>query len=159
MLTFHNLDGSLIYHFRGLVEAEDCVTDVLLCEQLKCFITASNKGQIQVWKYWQNKQLLHKFEGQKGKILSLQSIDKQPDLILSGSLDSSIRILSLTNYQELYIFKLQQGLANLHFLNHQYFVCIYQNNQIKVGKLNRIANNFKTTNNPIRQIIKCYKNE
>lgn len=158
-LTFNELDGKLIYLYKNLTDFEDCITDVLLSEIFRCFITATAKGNILVWKYWQTKQLLYNFESHSGAVTSLQSIDSHPDLILSGSVDHTIRIMSLEKYQELYLFKLAPGLSQVRFFSKKVFACIFNNNQIKIGRLNQIAHSFKTSNSKIRQISKCFLNE
>lgn len=54
-ITFHNFDRELKYSYKNLTEMENVITDVLYNNQLKCFVTSTEKGNLIVWKFVKRK--------------------------------------------------------------------------------------------------------
>jgi WD40 repeat protein len=93
--TFHNTEGKLIFKYKALSAFEDYITDVIVKMESKVFITSTLSGQISVWKYQKEKELLHQFTGHTNKVTSMKSFPGRADLFISASNDNSIRVHSL----------------------------------------------------------------
>jgi len=60
---FNDIDtGKLIFKYKSLTAYEDYITDLIISEQYKYFITSSFKGQIYVWKLADERKLIHTFK-------------------------------------------------------------------------------------------------
>lgn len=101
-LCFNHLNGSkagkLIFCLKDLTGPEISITDVVINMENRYFHTGTSSGQILVWKYDTSKKQLHEFQGHFKAVSCLMPVKGEPDLLLSASLDSTIRIWSLDTF-------------------------------------------------------------
>jgi WD40 repeat protein len=138
---FNGLDGKLKYKYNQLTSPEDLITDVIVNEEYKYFLTSTHSGMIIVWKLQRKKQKVHTFNFHFKSVTSLTAIPGQPTLFISASNDNTIRISSLDKFVELYNFILPAGVTNIHLLSESIFACFYKD-QIKIGHLHHLASSF-----------------
>ena len=74
---------------------EDYITDLIISEEFKYFITSTFFGHIFVWKMQQHRKMIHSFGGHSKTVTSLCIHPKQKTLFISASNDNSIRIWCL----------------------------------------------------------------
>ena len=145
--TFHEMNGKLIYKYKNLTKYEDPITDVLLNTTYKYFITSTQQGNLFVWKYQKQKELVHQFDGHLKAVTSLQNVQGQPNAFISASIDNSIRIHSLDSFQELYCYKLDAGVTHVRLIDHQRFACVYNYGIVRLGELQNRAKLFHQSSN------------
>jgi WD40 repeat protein len=79
------------------------------------FHTGTSTGQIIVWKYDSSKKQLHEFQGHFKSITCMVPVKNEQDLLISASLDSTVRIWSLETFQQLYMLYIPtNGLSFIH---------------------------------------------
>ena len=139
---FNKLDtGEIVGKYHSLTSKEDYITDLIISEEFKYFITSTVFGQIYVWKLnvrsnfisfsdedesgrFKNmktkRKLIHSFTGHTKKVTSLAPHPNNT-LFISASLDSTVRIWCLDKFIELYCFSLAAGLTNIVLLNDKLF--------------------------------------
>ena len=157
--TFHDMNGKLIFKYKNLTKYEDHITDVLLNMKYKYFITSTQQGNLFVWKYQKEKELVHQFDGHLKAVTSLQNVKGQSSAFISASIDNSIRIHSLDNFQELYCFKLTAGVTHVKLIDHQRFACVYNHGTVRLGELQNRARLFHQSQNEVVKIMKCFRSE
>ena len=54
-MNFNSFDGKLIYKYKNLTLNDDLITDVIFNNELRCFVTSTEKGNLFAWKFWKNK--------------------------------------------------------------------------------------------------------
>jgi WD40 repeat protein len=154
---FNDLNGKILYRYKKLTTYEDYITDLIVSEKYKYFVTSTFSGSVIVWKLQRKKEMIHSFNAHTKSVTSLQEIPDQPTLFLSASNDNTIRIFSLDKFTELYSFILPAGVTNIHLLSEKIFACFY-NDQIKIGKLHHLALSFHSSNIEVKQIKKMFRN-
>jgi WD40 repeat protein len=154
---FNDLDGKILYRYKKLTTYEDYITDLIVSEKYKYFVTSTFSGSVIVWKLQRKKEMIHSFNAHTKSVTSLQEIPDQPTLFLSASNDNTIRIFSLDKFTELYSFILPAGVTNINLLSEKIFACFY-NDQIKIGKLHHLALSFHSSNIEVKQIKKMFRN-
>jgi WD40 repeat protein len=155
---FNDLDGKILYRYKKLTSYEDYITDVIVSEKYKYFVSSTFSGSVIVWKLQKKKEIIHQFNSHIKCVTSLQEIPNQPTLFISASNDNTIRIFSLDKFTELYSFILPAGVTNINLLSEKIFACFY-NDQIKIGKLHHLALSFLSSKIEVKQIQKMFKNE
>lgn len=117
-ITYFNMleDGSKIAKYQSLSSYEDYITDLIISEEFKYFITSTMFGQIYVWKLnvvsrlpnqegkygdeadilgsktlKSKSKLIHSYSGHSKKVTSLMSHPTNP-IFMSASLDNTVRI-------------------------------------------------------------------
>lgn len=55
----NNLEGKIVYRFKKLTTYEDYITDVLVSQKYKYFVTATFTGNVIVWKLDKKKEIIH----------------------------------------------------------------------------------------------------
>ena len=89
---------------------------MLVFSDYRYFITASNEGNIDVFKYVTSgkvettRRLIHQFTGHFKAVPSICQFEKYPHLLLSASYDCTARIWSLDTFQHQYTFDMTSGL-------------------------------------------------
>lgn len=127
--------------YHSLTSKEDYITDLIISEEFKYFITSTVFGQIYVWKLnvrstfinfdgldeekrfqtmKTKRKLIHSYTGHTKKVTSLAPHSNNT-LFISASLDNTVRIWCLDKFIELYCFELDAGLTNIVLLNDKLF--------------------------------------
>eukprot|EP00347_Sterkiella_histriomuscorum_P023301 403335171 len=101
--------GELIRKFSDLNGKDDYLNDILLFGESKTFIIGTHSGDLQAWKWQDQKKLIHTFVGHLKIISSLVRHNKYKNLFISGSLDNTIRVWCLERLCEVYCFDLNQN--------------------------------------------------
>lgn len=153
-------NAELVGKYTSLTSKEDYITDLIISEEFKYFITSTLFGQIYVWKLnvrstfvssdtndesnkYKNirtKKLIHSYTGHTKKVTSLANHTNKT-MFISASLDNTIRIWCLDKFIELYCFNLIAGTTNVTLLSDKLFACFYYD-KIKICKLQHLANIF-----------------
>lgn len=158
-------DGSRIAKYNALTSYEDYITDLIISEEFKYFITSTMFGQIYVWKLnvrtkipnsegkygddldyrsaksvKSKRKLIHSYSGHTKKVTSLVNHPINT-LFISASLDNTVRVWCLDKFTELYCFHLVAGLTNIRLLNDKLFACTYYD-KIKICRLQHLAQSF-----------------
>ena len=130
---------------------EDYITDLILSDEFRYFITSTYFGHIFVWKLTIHRKLIHSYGGHTKTVTSLSNHPTQPTLFISASNDNTIRIwcldvrffnlILLKKFSELYCFELQAGINNIKMMSERIFACFY-NDAIKIGELHHLALSF-----------------
>ena len=170
-------DGSKIAKYHGLTSYETYITDLIISDEFKYFITSTMFGEIYVWKLnvrtkLPNKEgkygdevdsnapkvtktkrkIIHSFSGHTKKVTSLMNHSNKT-MFISASLDNTVRIWCLDKFTELYCFNLLAGLTDIKILNDKLFVCSYID-KIKVCRLQHFAQSFSSSNSKVKEIGK-----
>jgi WD40 repeat protein len=167
---FNQLDtGEIVGKYHSLTSKEDYITDLIISEEFKYFITSTVFGLIYVWKMnvrttlfhtdnldeltrYKNmktkRKLIHSYSGHTKKVTSLAPHPNNT-MFISASLDCTVRIWCLDKFIELYCFNLTTGLTDIKLINDKLFACIYFN-KIKICKLQHIASSFCSPNSKIK---------
>lgn len=139
---FNKLDtGDCIGKYHSLTSKEDFITDLIISEEFKYFITSTVFGQIYVWKLnvkstfsttdppntvkqeknmKTKRKLIHSFTGHTKKVTSLANHPNNT-MFISASLDSTVRIWCLDKFIELYCFNLTSGITHITLLSDKLF--------------------------------------
>lgn len=174
-------DGSKIAKYHGLTSYENYITDLIISDEFKYFITSTMFGEIYVWKLnvrtkLPNKEgkygdevdsnapkvtktkrkIIHSFSGHTKKVTSLMNHSNKT-MFISASLDNTVRIWCLDKFTELYCFNLLAGLTDIKILNDKLFVCSYID-KIKVCRLQHLAQSFSSSNSKVKEIGKWFEN-
>jgi WD40 repeat protein len=172
-------DGSKIAKYHNLTSYEDYITDLIISEEFKYFITSTMFGQIYVWKLnirarlpdkdgkygdevdvklgknlKSKSKLIHSYTGHTKKVTSLVNHPINT-IFISASLDNTVRIWCLDKFTELYCFNLVAGLTNIKLLNDKLFACFYYD-KIKICRLQHLAQSFCNPNSKVKKIAKCF---
>lgn len=126
--TYFNMleDGSKIAKYQNLSSYEDYITDLIISEEFKYFITSTMFGQIYVWKlnvvsrlpnqdgkygdevdiklgknFKSKSKLIHSYTGHSKKVTSLMNHPTNT-IFISAGLDNTVRIWCLDKFTELY---------------------------------------------------------
>ncbi|CDW78455.1 wd repeat-containing protein 87 [Stylonychia lemnae] len=150
--------GKLQFKFKSLTTYEDYITDLILSDEFRYFITSTYFGHIFVWKLTIHRKLIHSYGGHTKTVTSLSNHPTQPTLFISASNDNTIRIWCLDKFSELYCFELQAGINNIKMMNERIFACFY-NDAIKIGELHHLALSFTNQGSAISKIGKCFNEE
>lgn len=155
-------DGTRVARYEELTSYEDYITDLIISDEFKYFITSTMFGQIYVWKlnvvskislgmgdgdyktFKSNKtkrKLIHSYTGHTKKVTCLVNHPTNKTIFISASLDNTVRIWCLDKFTELYCFNLIAGITNIKLLNDRLFACFYFD-KIKVYKLQHLAHSF-----------------
>ncbi|CAI2378793.1 unnamed protein product [Moneuplotes crassus] len=173
---FNKLDnGEIVGKYHSLTSKENYITDLIISEEFKYFITSTVFGQIYVWKLnvrstyinfddvddavkFKNlktkKKLIHSFSGHAKKVTSLAAHPNNTSFI-SASLDNTVRVWCLDKFIELYCFEVSAGLTDIFLLNEKLFACVYYD-KIKILKLQHLASSFSNPNSIIKKVGACY---
>ena len=81
--------------FENLTSEEDFITDVLLAERFKYFITGTYRGNLYVRKLTEDKDLVHHFNMHTKAITSLAPHQSNRNLFFSASKDFSVKMWCL----------------------------------------------------------------
>lgn len=170
--------GDLIGKYHSLTSKEDYITDLIISEEFKYFITSTMFGQIYVWKLnvrnnfvtsddpddlkkYRNmktkRKLIHSYTGHTKKVTSLTSHPNNT-MFISASLDNTVRIWCLDKFIELYCFDLVAGITHIKLLSDKLFACFYHD-KIKICKLQHLASSFCSPNSKIKKIGKCFASQ
>jgi len=127
----------VVFKYKGLTAYEDYITDLIISDIYKYFITSTYKGSIFVWKLMKEWKLIHTFKGHARTVTSLVN---HPDknLFISASLDNSIKIWCLDMFVEIYSFWLVSGLINIKLLSDSKFSLFYED-WVEIGELRHLA--------------------
>ncbi|CAI2378645.1 unnamed protein product [Moneuplotes crassus] len=173
---FNRLDNAdIVGKYHSLTSKEDYITDLIISEEFKYFITSTVFGQIYVWKLnvrgsyisfddiddatrFKNmktkRKLIHSYSGHSKKVTSLAPHPNNTSFI-SASLDNTVRVWCLDKFIELYCFEVNAGLSNILLLNDKLFACFYYD-KIKILKLQHLASSFCNPNSVIKKVGACY---
>lgn len=88
-------NGKLFFKFKSLTTYEDYITDLILSDEFRYFITSTYFGHIFVWKLTNHRKLIHSYGGHTKTVTSLSNHPTQPTLFISASNDNTIRIWCL----------------------------------------------------------------
>lgn len=66
-------NGKNLFKFKSLTTYEDYITDLILSEEFKYFITSTHFGHIFVWKLSKHRKLIHSFNGHTKIVTSLNN--------------------------------------------------------------------------------------
>jgi WD40 repeat protein len=102
--------GELFFKYKSLSTYEDYITDLIISEEFKYFITSTFFGHIFVWKLDKHRKMIHSFSGHSKTVTSLSMHPKQKTLFISASNDNSIRIWCL----DVSLFHLLYPSAEIH---------------------------------------------
>lgn len=70
-LSFNDLEGRQLWKFKRLTEYEDIITDIVMLDKYKYFVTSTHQGNLLVWKLAKKKSLIHEFKSHTKKVTSL----------------------------------------------------------------------------------------
>lgn len=155
---FNTLEGKILFRYKKLTTYEDYITDCLVNQKYKYFVTSTYTGSVIVWKLQKKKEIIHQFPRHIKQVTCLHEIPNQPTQFLSASNDNTIRIFSLDKFTELYCFNLPAGVTNINLLSETIFACFYKD-EIKVGKLHHLALSFYSSQIEVKRIRKIFKSE
>jgi WD40 repeat protein len=71
---FNDLEGKNLFRYKKLTNYEDIITDVLVSEKFKYFITSTLSGSVIIWKLQKKKELIHSFNVHTKQVTSLMEI-------------------------------------------------------------------------------------
>ena len=157
--------GKLFFKYKSLTTYEDYITDLILSDEFKYFITSTYFGHIFVWKLTNHRKLIHSYGGHTKTVTSLSNHPTQPTLFISASNDNTVRIWCLDvrsfyvmtilqKFTELYCFELPAGINSIKLMSERIFACFYQD-AIKIGQLHHLAYSFTNSRSDISKIGKC----
>jgi WD40 repeat protein len=163
-LCFHYLrglnPGKLRFMVKDLVSPEVEITDLRINMEYRYFYNATSTGPIHVWKFDNSKKQIHTFHGHFKEVSCLTPLNSEPDLFVSASLDTTVRIWSLDKFQQLYQLSFNQNFFN--------FVRVYDNGQriltsqgdmVVVNKMHLILKNYLATDSDILSLQPGFDNE
>lgn len=93
--------GKLLFTVKDLTSPEVAITDVLINLDYRYFHTGTSVGHILVWKFdtqGNSKKQIHSFRGHFKEVSCLMPARREPDLLISAALDSTVRIWSLDKF-------------------------------------------------------------
>jgi WD40 repeat protein len=90
--------GKLLFTVKDLTSPEVAITDVLINLDYRYFHTGTSVGHILVWKFDDSKKRIHSFRGHFKEVSCLMPARREPDLLISAALDSTVRIWSLDKF-------------------------------------------------------------
>ena len=126
-----------------MFKKEDLFTDVLINDRFNYFVTSAVSGSIFVWKYYPNKQLVHKSQIHTDTITTICNHPVREKYMVSASNDCSIKVLSLEHFDTIYSMNLEQGASCVKLLNHKFFAYVFNDVfNIKVGELSFLGDTF-----------------
>eukprot|EP00347_Sterkiella_histriomuscorum_P004241 403361206 len=154
-LTFHELSSGqhkLLNSYKSLLidqtqqkisDANQNITDILICKEYRYFITSTTLGHLLVWKHSKNKKLIHKYQGHFREIGSLSKHPSGDEsMFLSFSIDGSVKIWSLDKFNMLYQFTLPYKLTMCKLFNNGTKIFAAQQNKIMLSDLHLNADTF-----------------
>jgi WD40 repeat protein len=65
--------GKLLFKYKSLTSYEDYITDLILSDEFRYFITSTYFGHIFVWKLGTHRKLIHSFSGHTKTVTSLNN--------------------------------------------------------------------------------------
>lgn len=171
-------DGTRVARYEELTTYEDYITDLIISDEFKYFITSTMFGQIYVWKLnvlskvslgmmdkndlkllktnKTKRKLIHSYSGHTRKVTCLVNHPIKT-MFISASLDNTVRIWWLDKFTELYCFHLLAGTTNIKLLNDKLFAWFYYD-KIKICRLQHLAQSFWNPNSKVRKIGKWFEN-
>ena len=87
--------GANLFKFKSLTTYEDYITDLIISDEFKYFITSTYFGHIFVWKLDKRRKLIHSYSGHTKTVNSLSNHPTQSTLFISAASDCTIRIWCL----------------------------------------------------------------
>ena len=153
--------GQLIYQLKDLVPTQNYITDVIINIEFRYFMSGTSSGDIIVWKFDDSKTQIHTFEGHFKAITCLMQVKDEPQLFISSSIDSTIRIWSLDKFKQLYILNLQptDELTCVKFLNDGKKIVTAFGNHVKISAIHFILKNFLAVDTQIDEMICGFRNQ
>lgn len=78
---------------------DDFITEIVVFEQLKYFVLATNQGHIVIYKwdrkFPEQKQFMHEFKAHTKAITQMKHMNSNSSYLVTGSLDGNIKIWCL----------------------------------------------------------------
>ena len=68
------MDGKILYRYKKLTTYEDFITDCIVSEKYKYFVTSTFSGNVIVWKLQKKKEVIHAFTTHTKQVTSLREI-------------------------------------------------------------------------------------
>lgn len=65
--------GKILFKYKSLTTYEDYITDLILSDEFRYFITSTYFGHIFVWKLTMHRKLIHTFSGHTKAVTSLST--------------------------------------------------------------------------------------
>ena len=137
-------NGALISVMKDLIDTDEQILDVLVFAEYRYFLTATDEGNIYVWKYVQDgkvhatKRLIHAFQGHAKEIRMIMPFKQYPHLFLSASLDGTVRIWSLETFQHLYTLEIPGTLLFCKIFNNSEIIVSQSHEHVQVHRLHLI---------------------
>ena len=138
------------------MDKDELIMDVIVFTEFRYFLTATDGGNIYVWKYIQSgkvetsKRLIHTYTGHSKEITSISPLEKFPQLFTSVSLDGTVRIWSLEAFQHLYTLEVPGSLIFAKILNRSESIVSQTADIVQVHFLRMILENYMTTESRVR---------
>jgi WD40 repeat protein len=94
----------VVSQYKDLTDEDEKILDVVVLCDYRYFLTATSEGNIFVWKYvideklQTTRRLIHTFDGHFKAVTCLMQLKDSPHLIVSVSMDSTVRIWSLDTF-------------------------------------------------------------
>ena len=143
----------MIFMVKDLTTPEIVITDVLINLDYRYFHTGTSTGQILVWKYDTSKKQIHNFTGHFKSVSCLMPVKNDIDLLLSASLDSTVRIWSLDKFQQLYMLHIPtNGLSYIRLFQDGMRVLMAEGKNIKTNAVHLILKNYLAVDAEIQQV-------
>jgi WD40 repeat protein len=155
--------GDLICLFKDLMDKDEMIMDVIVFTEFRYFLTATDEGNIYVWKYVQSgkvetsKRLIHTYTGHSKAVTSISPLDKYPHLFTSVSLDGTVRIWSLEAFLHLYTLEVPGTLIYAKILSRSDVIVSQTAELVQVHRLRMILENYMSTESRVKQIMPGYK--
>ena len=138
------------------MDKEEMIMDVIVFTEFRYFLTATDEGNIYVWKYVQSgkvetsKRLIHTYTGHNKKVTSIQPMEKYPQLFTSVSHDGTCRIWSLEAFLHLYTLEIPGSLIFSKILNRSECVVSQTSDRLTVNGLHMILENYMSTESRVK---------
>jgi len=68
---FNDMDGKILFRYKQLTTYEDYITDLLVSDKYKYFVTSTFSGSVIVWKLQKKKEIIHAFNVHSKSVTSL----------------------------------------------------------------------------------------
>ena len=92
---------------KDLVDHDVEITDLVINMEYRYYYNSTSQGKIMVWKFDKTKSPIHTFSNHFKTITQLMPL--KDDLFLSASLDGTLRVWSLSKFQQLYCLNISEG--------------------------------------------------
>lgn len=129
------------------------ITDTLYCPPQGYCVCATAEGQILVYKLGSRLKPIHTFTGHNRTILALGP-HSNPNLFLSASADSTLKIWSIEHFNLIYNFKIHSSAS--HQLSFISFVdsntLAMYTNKLTMSRINLVGEFFAISKSPIKDI-------